>query len=66
MNRPTGLVSARITAKKIRIWYSPTAVMSPSESLRPEQRVDQVDEQEHAGETGNEVIHTSFRGDRTL
>src|SRR5712691_5811101 len=45
MYAPSGRVSASTTAKKSAIWVHPTAVMS--EPLRPEQRVPEVDGEEH-------------------
>src|SRR5262245_2750406 len=57
MKTPIGFVTATMIAKKKRIWNSPTAVMASSEALRPKQGVDQVDEDEHGGDAGNEVIH---------
>src|SRR5712664_527499 len=45
MYAPIGRVSASTTRKKSAIWVHPTAVIS--ESLRPEQRVGQVDGEQH-------------------
>jgi hypothetical protein len=67
MKAPSGFVQARIRAKNNRICRIPLLVIiflqdgsfgrQRSELLRPQQRINQVNEQPQRGDAGNDVIH---------
>src|SRR5512147_1649336 len=63
MKTPRGFVTARMAAKKKRIWIQPLAVktLPPSETLRLQQGVAEMGEKAHGQEQADDVFQAHGR-----